>query len=590
MSKTTPLPLLYWHTLRHIQPSQIAWRILRRLQRPLDRLAALLPGPAVPARFAPEPLRGLRALLEEAARSGLMPAPDALESIRKQEFRFLNLTAPPGKIPWHDRRLPRLWRYQLHGFRFLGAVAVANTVEPYLGDRDRALHWMRDWVKSNPAGAPDAWDAHPLADRLLHWAMAEAVFDLRDDALRASFARQARWLERHLEWDLRANHLLKNVCALAAAGCLLGDNALRAKGVRLMLEQFREQVLPDGGHCERSPMYHAFALWDGLVLLALLGDTPEAAELQDILSGMALFLDGVAHPDGDIPLFNDAALGEAPPARPLALLSLAWCGEQPSPATVSPAFAESGFYALDNPAGRMLLKAAPVPECQPGHAHGDPLSFELSIGQTRMLVDGGCHGYAESPLRGYCRSLSAHNTARVNGAEPMEAWSVFRVARRYTLEGVTRTLGEGGLVIDGAVRLPDGAVHRRTVRCLEEPTAWGLRDSAEAPGNGPVLLEVFFHAGPNAHVERRDDGLWVIHRGSVKLALMPAAGVRVTLSDGPEGENEFWHCPQFGRACPSPTLILQSEGEGTAECACWLFPPEHAWAVRLLRDGEDLDG
>jgi len=41
------------------------------------------------------------------------------------------------------------------------------------------------------------------------------------------------------------------------------------RGQRLLARELREQILPDGGHFERSPMYHAILLKDVLDLLHL---------------------------------------------------------------------------------------------------------------------------------------------------------------------------------------------------------------------------------------------------------------------------------------------------------------------------------
>ena len=106
----------------------------------------------------------------------------------------------------------------------------------------------------------------------------------------------------------------------------------------------------------------------------------------------------------------------------------------------SPAPAPAGF-AL--PQHRVLRRAraataptssatrAPIgPDYQPGHAHGDLLSFELSFAGRRVVTDSGVHGYDGDPLRAWCRSTHAHNTVEIDGQSQCEFWSVFRVARR----------------------------------------------------------------------------------------------------------------------------------------------------------------
>ena len=91
------------------------------------------------------------------------------------------------------------------------------------------------------------------------------------------------------------------------------------KGEKLLQRELTEQILPDGGHIERSPMYHAQVLEDLLdlqVLVEACGRTSKncAELLSQHVTRMADFLRSVLHPDGEIPLFNDSALGVAPAA------------------------------------------------------------------------------------------------------------------------------------------------------------------------------------------------------------------------------------------------------------------------------------
>src|SRR5207237_3863965 len=83
---------------------------------------------------------------------------------------------------------------------------------------------------------------------------------------------QALALEARLETHLLANHLMKNIKALMFAGALLGapeSSRWWAKGEKLLKRELAEQILADGGHFERSPMYHAEALEDLLDIRTL---------------------------------------------------------------------------------------------------------------------------------------------------------------------------------------------------------------------------------------------------------------------------------------------------------------------------------
>ena len=84
--------------------------------------------------------------------------------------------------------------------------------------------------------------------------------------------------------------------------------------------QFNE----DGGHEERSPMYHSLLLESLLDLLNLARVRPERASRELIQSLEAVSSRGLAalalccHPDGQVALFSDSALDIAPRFEALA--------------------------------------------------------------------------------------------------------------------------------------------------------------------------------------------------------------------------------------------------------------------------------
>lgn len=571
-------PGRFLRTVTHLRPAQIGWRLLRTAQKPFAMMAARRCGPGTPGALDADALSRLRVFMEDATRAGLAAEGGLLDALRGGHPVFLNRAASVAGYPWHDATLPKLWRYQLHGFRWLALLALENTHTPRSEDRDLARAAFSDWMRNNPPGEGDGWEPFPVSERILNWSLAMAVFAPEAPELRASLEHQAWWLARRFEWDLQGNHLLKNACALAVAGAVLGDAALGTRGAAEAMRQFDRQVLPDGGHFERSPMYHALALWDGLVLQAALGDEHPAAErLRTVLLRMAGFLHGVSHPDGDIPLFNDAVLGEAFPARALADFAAHRCG---GAVRLREAFPDSGVYALENPAGRLLVKAGPAPSVQPGHAHGDPLTFELSLGTVRMLVDAGCHGYAESPLRGWRRSVRAHNTAVVDGIEPVEAWSVFRIGRRHAPPCArVESCAEGGR-FTGEVTLPGGAVHRREILCLDSASAWRVRDAAGRRDGTPASLVALLHTPPDTAVSVREDGVCLLRRDAEVLLVLPEPETELSDHLPGEGETRFWYCPRFGVSDPAPTLEVTPAGEGEGRCGVWLCPPEAEDAVR----------
>jgi uncharacterized heparinase superfamily protein len=131
------------------------------------------------------------------------------------------------------------------------------------------------------------------------------------DLLWRSLFVQAEWLSLHLETHLLANHFLENGAALVlAGGCFEGTTAerWRRKGLAILREQIPEQILPDGMHFERSPMYHSRMVYL-FVLLAQTGDEEVRSLVLEPLARMLRALRLLWHPDGRIALFNDSAWG-----------------------------------------------------------------------------------------------------------------------------------------------------------------------------------------------------------------------------------------------------------------------------------------
>jgi len=562
---------LYARTLRHLKPGQVAWRGRYVLRRYFGLHPRIPVGRVVPV-FDPDRLDALRRFLALSARHH-RPAGDMIAALREGRFSFLNHTEQAASPPWEARGLPRLWRYQLHGFGYLRHLAAENLLTEHGGDGEIAAAWMHDWIARNPPGTDVAWDAYPTAARLIHWALAESVFRGSDAVIRRSFQQQTGYLQRSIEYDIRANHLLQNAVGLLIAGTVLGGPPAPLAR-RLLEQQVEEQILPDGGHYERSPMYHAQVLELCLLAYAALEDPPRA--LSNAIARMTAFLERLRHLDGAVPLFGDSTLEGAPPAEALIATARECCGlpENETP-TGSYTLPESGFYVLgpaDNSA-RMIVKAgSPGPRHQLGHAHCDMGSYELCIGPQRVVVDSGVHGYEGSPYRAYCRSTRAHNTVQINGLEQMECWAAFRVGRRYGGRVLAHFQKQGGqsLFLEHNGFRP--FLHRRTIDFFSGK-AWMVWDSARGPG--PLAVQSFVHLHPGLQWVEAGAG-WQAWGHRLYLTLFPFFEGEVAVVQGEEAPQQGWYCPRFGQAIPAATLVLRAEGTAPLHLGYAIVPADAA--------------
>ncbi len=399
-------------------------------------------------------------------------------------FRFLSteraITAP---VDWNRSDWPKLWLYNAHYFDDLVADGAANRNEWH-----RAL--IARWVAENPPGKGNGWEPYPTSLRIVNWFKWLLAGNAPMPGMLDSLAVQVRWLGKRLERHLLGNHLWANAKALVFAGaCFQGSEAESwlESGLLLIRRELQEQVLADGGHFERSPMYHAILTEDvlDLVQLGALSGTLPMADVQtwrEAATRMLGWAKVMAHPDGDIAFFNDAAFGIAPPWTALSAYASA-VGVLSEPVQSVKRQVEEGQVQLLTESGYARLMSGPAvlladvaaigPDYLPGHAHADTLSFELSLDGRRVLVNGGTSTYQNDAERQRQRGTAAHNTVVVDGGDSSEVWSAFRVARRARVHDVTSSQDDDAVSLsawhDGYLRLPGRVRHHRT---------WSLRSNA----------------------------------------------------------------------------------------------------------------
>ncbi|MBM5811018.1 MAG: heparinase [Gammaproteobacteria bacterium] len=443
-------PLLYGHTLRYLKARQIFGRLWFRVHRPRPDVR-----PAPPQRAA-------RDVWLRCARTASMIGPDS--------FRFLNserrLAAP---YDWTHPEWPKLWLYNAHYFDDLGAD----------GAEERTA-WHRDliarWIAENPPAGGIGWEPYPTSLRIVNWIRWALAGNTPEPVMLDSLAAQARWLRRRLEVHLLGNHLWANAKALVFAGTFLaGDEAAgwQRKGLALLRHELGEQILADGGHFERSPMYHAIVLEDLLDLVQLAQLSPgnlvaaDVAGWREAAQHMLRWLAAMTHPDGGVVFFNDAALGIAPDLAALLKyargLGIATDVGQLDAVQV---LKDSGYVRAQlGPAVLFADSGSIGPHYLPGHAHAGTLSCELSLHGRRLLVNSGTSTYEPGPERARQRGTAAHNTVFVDGVDSSEVWGSFRVARRAQAIGLSVESSPERLQIscshDGYRRLPGRIMHHR---------------------------------------------------------------------------------------------------------------------------------
>ncbi|MFP8835073.1 heparinase II/III family protein [Hydrogenophaga sp. XSHU_21] len=465
------------------------------------------------------------------------------------EACFLNVqrrvTFPTG---WNEPVVDKLWLYNLHYFEGLlapddGAQALTRRA------------WVQRWIHDNPPGQGNGWEPYPLSLRITNWIKWMLGGEPPTPEVLHSLAVQTRYLSKRLEYHLMGNHLFENAKALIVAGCFFaGDEADHwySTGRRIMEAQLQEQLLEDGGHFERSPMYQALLL-EGLLDLhnlhmtaGVAGSSPWASPAAKMLE----WLRRLCHPDGEIAFFNDAAFGVAPSLDELHAYAMRLGLDKASPEAAEPSWLGASGYARLEVGGTVVLAdVAPVgPDYLPGHAHADSLSFECSIQGQRVLVNGGTSTYTLGAERQRQRGTASHNTVCIDGEDSSEVWAGFRVARRAYTQVVNFTAGPEVTLDafhDGYARLPGKPVHRR--RWVLRPGMLEVIDQVQSQGSHRI--DVHFHVHPDVTLRAVQDSVFEIR----DLGDRVIGTMEVDDSLTWELRNETWH-PGFGVAVPSMGL------------------------------------
>jgi uncharacterized heparinase superfamily protein len=582
-------------TARYLRPSQIWHRILYRAEKVLVRHGLLNlnkkyvrkvrnAGLAVSTHFNSVPY--VNQLLDGSIDTSVIAElNERCQRIEKLDFEFLNRRRKYDQhVQWNDESVSHLWRYHLHYFSYaidLGCMWRVSGEERFY-DTFKTL--VIDWIRGNARiGRGDAWHPYTISQRLVNWSYAFSLFRPRlsndremEQLFFESYLVQAFYLLDHLELDVLGNHLIENARALIFAGLLLEGthvNCFLDTGLKILCKQLEEQILSDGGHYERSPMYHQIVLRDVLEIIQLLitHNIPVPEIITSKAKLMIEFQNQTLHPDGGIALLNDSALNFASDAQTIRLFgrSLNLCETWKGDKLRSPfdfclinikadstdmstirrprvhqvthfVSADTGYYVYrDRDTFLITDFGEPCPDFLPAHAHADFGTFELSVRGSRWVVDSGVYEY-QGPLRNIYRGTEAHNCLVVDGHNQSDVWASFRMGNRAKPLDVQFAQKEGiWAVAGGHSGYSRMKVNVRRKFFVLERSILVVLDEVKC--SGEHLLQTYIHFHPSIEVHQDIDNFKVTD-GIQTLFVVPFAtsGVQLDRSVGK-------YSPEFGK-------------------------------------------
>jgi len=482
-------------------------------------------------------------------------------------FRFLNHTLNAEDAFTEALEAGPAWQAELHGFDWLRDMRAVGTEAA----RIQARNCVASWIAANPKWHPLTWRPDVLSSRLCNWLThAEFMSSGADAAFATTFldntARQVKHLRRVGRFIPDGlDRMLVTKAQLYAALCLPGGARHAPRLVRVIAAMCDRQILPDGGHIERSPKAQLIALRHLIDLRAILQasniDVPEA--LQAAIDRAAPMLRFYRHGDGGLALFNGSNEGEAW----LVDVVLTKAESRGKPLTSAP---HTGFERFM--ANRTLVIAdCGAPPVVGKGAHAGALSFEMSVGKQRIVVNCGAYAGRDEQWKLAQRSTAAHSTMVVddrNSAEIREDGSIG--ARPITVTS-DRLEADGNtwfdLSHDGYARALD-LIHRR--RIYVNASGTDVRGEDTLGGSGDHKFAIRFHLHPSVKASLVKDG------ASVLLRLPDKSGWRMRCSGGVASLQESIYLGDGHDSRRSEQIVISGAAtQGTAQVK---------WAITRLSD------
>lgn len=384
------------------------------------------------------------------------------------------------KNPWELSRA--------HHLITVGLAYKATGEEKYA---QYVVNSISHWIQNNPFYLGVNWKvAMEVGIRAANWLLAYDLIALSPAAtpefkalFLGSLAEHGQFIMENLEYfTVRSNHYTSDLIGLIWIGLLCPDLPKAKRWLRYGIKEMEIEILhqfyPDGMNFEGSLAYDRLVLeLIGYTALLLKNhhrhlSAPAQQRLQKAFTTLAALL----KPNGQGPQFGDNDTGrffifsDYHHWNSMQLDYLLDLGQALFPDLVfdlagTTHFSDGGLLVARQGPWQLNLEVAPIgQDGNGGHNHDDAGSFELTYGQTNIVVDPGTGAYTSNPeVRNHFRSALAHNAPiapelvhqppkllfvgdQFTVGTLKNEWEVQLVAEKYEAER-SLTLSETGLLV-----------------------------------------------------------------------------------------------------------------------------------------------
>ncbi len=305
------------------------------------------------------------------------------------------------------------WEAALNDFSWLRHLDAART--PLANAHARSL--LNDWLEQSGKHVKGlAWRPDVAARRLISWLChARMLLDGANENFERRFLRALGFHARFIRTAIRNmdedENRLQAAIALCFASVSLPVSPSMKKASQMQLARsLAGQILPDGGHISRNPATLLSLLTDLIALRHLYAHSKETAPriLVDSVERMLPALRFFVHQDQTLAHFN--GVGPVLPERLAVVLKLDETAGMPF--SHAP---YSGYQRLYANNTTIIADTGTIPPRQVSYqAAAGCLSFEMSSGADRFIINAGIDPYGPDDYALMARATAAHSTATLN--------------------------------------------------------------------------------------------------------------------------------------------------------------------------------
>lgn len=443
---------LYLRTLSYLKPIQIVFRVYYSIR---NRCIKYKPGNHCNKLLTPLHFKYIYTNSDYININGELITFNLLNISR--EFKF-------DDIDWNLGDYGKLWTYNLNYFDFLFTEGLSN---------HNGVKLISRYAKyDTELKLKDGIEPYPISIRSVNIIKYISSFGLPQAQLNSinhMLFNHGRWLSRNIEYNILANHLLENGIALLFLAYYFKDKSFENKARKILFDELFEQILQDGGHYERSPMYHQkllIRLLDCIQLIqnnaSVFNHTKLLSNLKVKVSFMLAWLSNMSYRNGKFPCFGDSAADQM-----ISLKELIDYSEKTDVVLPQNNLYDSGFRKLESEYWELFINIGEItPPYQPGHSHADIFNYDMCFMGNPIICDTGISTYNNNDIRAFERSTKAHNTVQIENIDQSEMWSAFRVGHRAHVKILTDNHSSIVAQHDGYKKL--GIIHKRSFSICDE--------------------------------------------------------------------------------------------------------------------------